>query len=286
MSRPSIRIYDSAFASQHSMHANSGNVGRRPTYFSWRRSGEPDGVAVFTDSHIGLAASVKAAFKVALIIEPVDLRTDPYDAAVEHEDAFDLILTYDRSALVGKGPKWQPYCFGGSRVAWEEWGLPPKYGMTSLVASPKRTLEGHKLRHAVIESFRGQLDAYGEEYAPFPTGIKPSALAPYRYTVAIENCCRRGWFTETLIDPMSLGTVPIYWGDSELPDDFDRDGIITFDTLDDLGSILTDVVSANDYDSRRDAIERNRWAAEQYRSTEDWLWRRYFRRIMEAYSHG
>jgi hypothetical protein len=113
-------------------------------------------------------------------------------------------------------------------------------------------------------------------YGPPATMFIPSkveGLKDYRYSVVVENTCQDWYFTEKIIDPLSQGCVPIYWG-CDVSQFFDMGGIITFESVDELKKIL-DNLSIQDYMSRMKAIRHNFTEAEKYRCAEDWIIRRY-----------
>ncbi|KEJ96620.1 Glycosyltransferase family 10 (fucosyltransferase) C-term [Pseudosulfitobacter pseudonitzschiae] len=122
----------------------------------------------------------------------------------------------------------------------------------SLIASNRRDLEGHKLRHAVAEATQG-VTLMGRGYAPFEH--KHEGLAPFRFSVVIENMRAQGYFSEKLVDALLCETVPIYWGAPDVADYFDADGMILCTTKDE---ILTAVARADAdlYDAMRPAVLR------------------------------
>ncbi len=99
-----------------------------------------------------------------------------------------------------------------------------KAGMVSLIASAKRDLEGHRLRHTIAAAAAGKVDLYGRAYQPVEN--TQEALEPYRYAVVIENSRSPGYFTEKILDAFKARAVPIYWGDPEIGRRFNADGII------------------------------------------------------------
>lgn len=102
-----------------------------------------------------------------------------------------------------------------------------KTRMCSLIASAKRDSSGHKLRHHVVDWLRDSqqdVDVMGRGYVPFDT--KADGLAPYRYSVVIENVREKNYFSEKLMDAVLCNTVPIYWGCPNLDRFMDPDGII------------------------------------------------------------
>lgn len=129
---------------------------------------------------------------------------------------------------------------------------------TSLIASSKRIWEGHLLRHAVVDGIRAEnlpVDVMGRGYQPFVE--KSEGLAPYRYSVVIENLRERSYFTEKIVDAALCRTVPIYWGAPDIGDYFDMDGMIICSGLEDILAALRQA-RPEDYARRVVAIEENR----------------------------
>ena len=67
---------------------------------------------------------------------------------------------------------------------------------------------------------------------------KADGLAPYRYSVVIENVRERNYFTEKLIDALLCGTVPIYWGCPNIGDFFDTTGMMICESEADIQAAL------------------------------------------------
>lgn len=83
----------------------------------------------------------------------------------------------------------------------------------SLIASAKRDHPGHKLRHDIVDFVQQQgLDVrvMGRGYTAFEQ--KSDGLAPFRFSVVIENVQQPNYFSEKLVDAILCETVPIYWG--------------------------------------------------------------------------
>jgi hypothetical protein len=105
----------------------------------------------------------------------------------------------------------------------------------SLIASGKRDYEGHILRHNLVEYVQEKgldVTVLGRGYAPFEA--KSDGLAPYRFSVVIENVREPNYFTEKLVDAVLCETVPIYWGCPNIGDFIDTDGMIICDSQEDL----------------------------------------------------
>jgi hypothetical protein len=178
---------------------------------------------------------------------------------------FFRVLTSDPWLL--RLPNAVRYIFGDSWV--REWiGRPvEKTRMLSLIASPKRRTRGHRLRHHVVQWLRDKGIAagiYGGGYSPVDD--KAEALAPYRYSVVIENTRQPGYITEKLIDALVLETVPIYWGAPDVGTYFDADGLIVCENFAAICEAIGRIGS-DDYERRRAAISANRREAYRYTDT-------------------
>ncbi|MCR8826159.1 hypothetical protein [Pseudosulfitobacter koreensis] len=130
----------------------------------------------------------------------------------------------------------------------------------SLIASNRRDLEGHKLRHEVAEATTG-VALMGRGYAPFEH--KHEGLAPFRFSVVIENMRAGGYFSEQLVDALLCETVPIYWGAPNVAEYFDTDAMIVCTSR---GEILDAIARADAdlYDAMRPALLRAKAQAVGY----------------------
>lgn len=265
------RIYDNLMSEATCLHSNGDNRGRLPDIVRWRFDGPPGPNAWFTDGNLFQARQINAECKIAWILEPRELRSDPYDFVEKHYEDFDFILTHDKEFLLTPGSLF--YWFGGTRIAPDDWGIREKTRDVSIVASPKRSMPGHRLRHEIIEScslgvIKTEMHAYGPEYRPLSR--KLHALAPYQFTVAIENSRKDWWFTEALIDPLLTGTVPIYWGCPGIGEFFDGRGIIQVKNLDEALEAIVGA-SLSEYRAMLPYVKANFKLAQSYHMTENWL---------------
>lgn len=97
----------------------------------------------------------------------------------------------------------------------------------SLIASGKRTLQGHRMRHEIaswIAKTGVDVDLLGSAFKRFDK--KEDGLAPYRFSVVIENCREPGYFSEKLIDCLLCGSIPIYWGALDIDQYFNAKGMV------------------------------------------------------------
>jgi hypothetical protein len=265
-----IKIFDNLFSEfAKSCTLRDENADVYPKHFTWRKDGPITSPVFFTDSNIADIVKFGPHLNaVALLLEPFCLHEGPYQAAEEYKDFYRAVLTFDERFVDGK--KWLPYIKGGSGIAFDKWGLQEKEFDLSIIVSHKRGLEGHRLRHEVVERHRENINGiFGSGYQKIES--KLTGLAPYRYSIVIENCLISGYFADQAIDAMCVGTVPIYRGNPKMGELFNPKGIIPFDTIEDLDVILLQI-SEEDYESRLPAIKENIEICSKYAIAENWIW--------------
>ncbi|MCB1364981.1 MAG: hypothetical protein KDK02_12725 [Rhodobacteraceae bacterium] len=189
--------------------------------------GRGDHLIVFprTATHLGLRRGTAA--QVSLILgEPSAIHAKHLALLRLSHRRFYRVLTFNED-LLARIPNGIFFPLGTTWVP--EWRDLPfrKSASCSLIASAKRDSQGHRLRHAVAGWARetGQdVAIMGRGYTPF--AAKAEGLAPYRYSVVIENVRERNYFSEKLVDAVLCNTVPIYWGCPNLGDFIDTAGIV------------------------------------------------------------
>lgn len=139
-----------------------------------------------------------------------------------------------------------------------------KTRMISLIASNKRSQVGHRLRHRIVEWAAGagvEIDVMGRGYIPFAT--KSDGLAPYRYSVVIENVREPNYFSEKLLDAVLCRTVPIYWGCPNIADFLDTSGMIVCQSEEDVQAAIL-ATSVDDYEARVPSLVAIQGKAAEY----------------------
>lgn len=172
------------------------------------------------------------------------------------------------SGLLAAVPNGALFYYGTTWVAnWQNMRI-EKTRLASLIASAKDHYPGHKLRHQVVARLRqsgADVEILGRGYAPFEN--KAEGLAPYRYSVIIENVCEPGYFTEKLIDAFLCETVPIYWGAHDIATIFDDRGMILVEDLAGISAAI-EAMSEEDYLARLEFVRLNRDKAKRYANQE------------------
>lgn len=189
--------------------------------------GPDDHFLLFTRRSVYLLPRFGTKARVSLmVLEPQAIQHQQMRLAARFHRRFYRILASNPD-LLASVPNGHLFPLGGSWIGFE--ALPPqqKTAMCSLIASGKRDLEGHALRHSMVDWVRDSgLDVavMGKGYQPFDSKIE--GLGPYRFSVVIENVSERNFFTEKLVDAVLCGTVPIYWGCPNLDAFMDTSGMV------------------------------------------------------------
>lgn len=272
-----IRLHDSNFTGDPSSSRYYA-----PERLTWLRAGPDTPVTFYTDLHLSSARNAAPGiFRVAWILEPSAINSAPYKHVVENIDSFDLVLTH-HAEMLQHGPKFVYYPNGMSWIAAHDWKQHQKRENVSIIASAKKTSEGHLMRHEVIRrvcgsganginSINSKLDVYGRGYNPVDHKI--TALGPYRFSVVIENCSAPWYFTEKLLDCFATFTVPVYWGCPGIAKFFDTSGMCVVSSIEEITSSI-DILARDGeaiYRQMAPAMAINHEKAKQYRVAEDWI---------------
>ncbi len=212
--------------------------------------------------HLRPGFGTRARVSIA-VLEPEAIHGGHLAALRRSHRRFYRVLSHN-AALLADIPNGCFFPFGSTWVPeWRDLDV-TKARMTSLIASNKRSQEGHVLRHAIVDwagDAKVDLDVMGRGYKPF--GAKAEGLAPYRYSVVIENVREVNYFTEKLVDAVLCQTVPIYWGCPNVGDFFDTSGVIVCEDEADLRAAIL-AASEAEYAARLPTLTAMRQAAAAY----------------------
>ncbi|MFO1000098.1 MAG: glycosyltransferase family 10 [Planctomycetaceae bacterium] len=70
---------------------------------------------------------------------------------------------------------------------------------------------------------------------------KRAYLARCKFTIAFENESHPGYATEKIIEPLLMGSIPIYWGDPHLDEDFNPDCFINVHRFRSYDDVIAEV---------------------------------------------
>lgn len=203
-----------------------------------------------------------------------------HQAILDNKDKkVDLLLTWDEDLL--KLP-YAKFCPVTDSSQWkgcteEDFKIYPKTKLLSAISSDKVLVSGHVIRINFINKIKHRLDLYGRGFNEIENKLE--GLKDYMFSVAIENTTTTNCFTEKIQDCFLTGTIPIYYGPKNIGEYFDMDGILTFNTQDELNSIL-DSLNEDLYYSKMEAIKRNYNRAFNYPTFNNSLYDLYFKDII------
>jgi hypothetical protein len=139
---------------------------------------------------------------------------------------------------------------------------PPKTAEISVICSTQSRTPTHRMRLAFVQAlkshFGDRLDWYGNGVNPIPE--KWDALAPYRYSIALENSQAPHLITEKLLDCFLTWTHPIYWGAPNVSDYF-PEGSYTSINIRDLGQsieVIERALASTELSGGNDVLEQAR----------------------------
>lgn len=149
---------------------------------------------------------------------------------------------------------------------------PRKTREISAIASTKTMIEGHRKRTEFVGWLVEQLpelDLYGQG-RDRELADKWDGLAPYRYSIAIENTSKPDYWTEKISDCFLANTVPLYYGATNIGDYFPEGSFVWLpaDDRERALAVIRETLKTDHWDARREALRVAR------------------KRVLESYSLG
>ena len=163
-----------------------------------------------------------------------------------HQDylnQFDIIITSRddiQHSNVIKGHYLHPWWIKKTYDELDAMECPKKPRVLSAVISNLTGSASHKNRFAFINKLKGHykdnLDWFSKGESTYLPN-KWDGLAPYEYSIVIENSYYPNYFTEKISDCFLAYTMPFYQGCSNIKDFFDERSFVQIDTRDFVKSI-------------------------------------------------
>jgi len=264
MGKKRITICDPGFLANgaRAIGLDGERLGESPHHFEWEPADA--GSARFVTG--GDLKHARGAGQIAWLIEPPRLHPEDYQVAWERRHEFDAIIAH--SEANEWGALWYPK--GGSRIKKENWGMHKKMKTKniSMICGPKDSMPGHKLRLALAELLGGGVDIYHDNYDKMET------LSPYRFSIVLENERTPGFFTEKLIDCISVGTIPIYWGADVRYHHFMTTAVLPFMEMKIFASVLNMATEAT-YQKHAFRLQLDLSNCNEFDCCEDWIYTHY-----------
>lgn len=247
-----LYIHDTMFS-----HAKSSSWYNEPDLFEWVRKYDENHL-VLTDHSLMNVDNFSNNKKYAWLLESPEITPFAYDYIKENYDKFDLIFTFSEELLM-LSEKFILIPYGGCWIDENDRKIYDKTKNTSIILSAKRSTLGHRLRHFVVDKY-DSVDSFGYKN---PIEKKITALKDYRFSVVIENCQKDYYFSEKLIDCFMTGTIPIYWGCPSIDKFFDKEGILIFNTIEELENIMNSLTFEL-YETKMQHVKNNFEKSKKY----------------------
>lgn len=210
---------------------------------------------------------------VLLLVEPndfINLRTPSINYL--RNGYVDFILTHDEYLLKLNDERIIKFEFGTNWVTkYDDVNTKIKKDGISFLCGSKRMMVGHLLRlkiekyfldnNKLVLFYSNQQNRHGDLIIGSDREEK-AKLFEYKHSLVVENCKNNNWFTEKLIDCFLCKSIPIYWGCPNIDEYFNTKGMILFDNLDELSSIV---------DNIKDIKIDEKYIEENYNLAKKWI---------------
>jgi hypothetical protein len=136
---------------------------------------------------------------------------------------------------------------------------PDKVKDLSWVTSNRNDTGGHRLRMRFLNQLREQInfDLFGRGFERIPD--KWDGLAPYRYSIAVENFHTPYYWSEKIADCFLTWTMPIYSGSSAIENYFPKEAMVRIDIRDPQAiEQVREVIASDRFERNLDAIHEAR----------------------------
>jgi hypothetical protein len=188
-----------------------------------------------------------------------------FDWMVEGHEAFARVFTHHVPSADPKYVRSYPILPWSVDRSYDELmsePMPDKTRGVSWIASNLALMPGHRKRNALREFLMRKRPPKVEIFGRGVRYIenKWDALAPFRYSLAIENSSSPDYWTEKVADCFLSWTLPLYDGCTNLEDYFDPESFIRIDAGDHAGTLrrIDELGRGDEWERRLPAIAESR----------------------------
>ena len=137
---------------------------------------------------------------------------------------------------------------------------PAKSRDLAWITSNMAQYEGHRRRLRFLQQLqtaRVPFDLFGRGFNP--VADKWDGLAPYRYAVAVENHSSPDYWTEKIADCFLAGTMPLYFGATNISAYFPAESFVWIDIADTATpKLIAETIRSDRAEKNRDALAEAR----------------------------
>lgn len=227
-------------------------------------------ISLFNDYPCNQTDITQNPYNFLILSEPNEL-FGLHDWAKVNHHVFSCILTWNENILKScPNSILLPYGMSNRYCRfWSEESLIPEFRYPepigekkfeiSFLCGKKYLVEGHFLRHNIFNnkdkiSIPNNFIYSTEDKHPWENGKDICWRSMFH--IGVENTRHNNYFTEKITDAFLTKTFPIYWGCPNIGEYFNMDGVITFETADELTSIINNL-TPEFYESKKEVMEEN-----------------------------
>ena len=256
---------------------------RLPDWQGWAPGIFPDGSVVLVDRPQDAEPGRK---NILIMVEPeVNLHLRTY--VIHNAHKFDTIWSCDHIVHQLFPEKAKMFVgSGGAAVLTQNHLSPKEFKISTWTSSKNLGFPGHHMRIPIylrqkefppnVVFFRNSVPPLLPElgnnpFLPLPDDSTPKGangrevlFDGFQFSVSIENSQQTNYFTDRVLDPLKMKTLPIYWGCPNIGDFFDTSGWIFFDGNPDDLLRKIQALTPDHYDAYIDSINKNYEKAIKY----------------------
>lgn len=136
----------------------------------------------------------------------------------------------------------------------------------SVNADPFRTLFFEELsKYKKIDSGGRLMNNIGG-----PVKDKLQFIHDYKFTLAFENSAVNGYTTEKIMEPMTVGSIPIYYGNPLIEKDFNIKSFVHVKSKREIKKIIEYIIQLDQNDEAYIEKWQNPWMGEQHKTLTEW----------------
>jgi len=263
MDRIKINMIGGGF--QHSVSTND----MEPKFIQWVKGGELAPISIYIDNGLQLPITTNTK-NYGWLCESKTIIPSHYEWCRQNIDIlknkFIKVFTHDVELAKTSDIFQLTQCSAKSYFAYGN--MYPKTKLVSMIASNKTMCAEHVYRQEMIQKFSSKCDHFGRGHSPILN--KEDGLKDYCFSIVMENATYANMFTEKITDCFMTGTIPIYYGISNIGDYFDTNGIITLDD-----NFRIEELSVELYESKIESVKKNLQLAIDLLVAEDYIYKNF-----------
>jgi len=264
-------LLDDTFSHHTSVNLPDNSVaGQMSEYVEWDRTLSDKKKPTFYSHHRMLDVCTPKNLSYGWLFESQSIQPKIYGDIENMLGRFNLVFThsskllnnYNNTRWIPGGGVWVGGTYGKGTI-----GVKPKSKLCSAVSSNKSMCPLHNFRTEIVRglSTNPDVECFVGRWVPIY-----ETLDDFMFSIIVENFVDDLYFTEKILNCFATGTIPIYMGATKIGTKFNGDGILTFNTLDEL-DVLIKTLSPELYNKKIDSVVDNFGRVMNYRTIEDYI---------------